>query len=139
MVTVRSWYGHAHASKTKETLYLSKFNKKHLKKLFYTNKCRRFSLRRNIYFIQNINFFKILSLLKFMQGFNQKNFNQNKKIQSKFKQNFRFLRNFLSFKTIFEEIKTKPDLENKINSNIEHRQSPVFLFYFKVPPRGLIW
>ena len=45
----------------------------------------------------------------------------------------------MSFKTKFEEIKTKPDLENKINSNIEHRQSPVFLFYFKVPPRGLIW
>ena len=43
------------------------------------------------------------------------------------------------FKAIFEEIKTKPELENKINSNIDHRQSPVFLFYFKVPPRGLIW
>ena len=43
------------------------------------------------------------------------------------------------FKTRFEEIKTKPVLENKINSNIDHRQSPVFLFYFKVPPRGLIW
>ena len=42
------------------------------------------------------------------------------------------------FKTSFEEIKTKPDFENKINSNIDHRQSPVFLFYFKVPPRGLI-
>ena len=42
------------------------------------------------------------------------------------------------FKTIFEEIKAKPDLENKINSNIDNMQSPVFLFYFKVPPRGLI-
>ena len=73
-----------------------------------------------------------------MQGFNQKNFNQNKKIQSKFKQKFRFLRNFLIFKTRFEEIKTKPDLENKINSNIDQRQSAVFLFYFKVPPQGLI-
>jgi hypothetical protein len=51
-------------------LYLNKFNKKHLKKLFYTKKSRRFTLRRNIYFIQNINIFKILSLLKFMQGFN---------------------------------------------------------------------
>jgi len=50
--------------------YLSKFNKKHLKKLFYTNKCKRFTLRTYIYFVQNINFFKILSLLKFMQGFN---------------------------------------------------------------------
>jgi hypothetical protein len=39
---------------------------------------------------------------------------------------------------MFEEIKTKPDLENKIDSNIIHRQSPVFLFYFKVPPRGSI-
>ncbi len=53
-------------------------------------------------------------------------------------QKFRFLRNYLLFKTRFEEIKTKPVLENKINSNIDHRQSPVFLFYFKVPPRGLI-
>jgi hypothetical protein len=44
----------------------------------------------------------------------------------------------LFFKTRFEEIKTKSVLENKINSNIDHRQSPVFLFYFKVPPRGLI-
>ena len=51
-------------------LYLNKFNKKYLKKLFYTNKSRRLFLRRNIYFIQNINIFKILSLLKFMQGFN---------------------------------------------------------------------
>jgi hypothetical protein len=41
-------------------------------------------------------------------------------------------------KTLFEEIKTKPDLENKINSNIDHRHSPLFLFYFKVPSRGLI-
>jgi hypothetical protein len=39
---------------------------------------------------------------------------------------------------MFEEIKTKPDLENKIDSNLDHRQSPVFLFYFKVPPRGSI-
>ncbi len=37
------------------------------------------------------------------------------------------------FKTRFEEIKTKP-----VAGNIDHRQSPVFLFYFKVPPRGLI-
>ena len=29
---------------------------------------------------------------------------------------------------------TKPDWENKINSNKDHRQSPVFLFYFNVPP-----
>ena len=42
------------------------------------------------------------------------------------------------FKTLFEEIKTKADSENKINSNIDQRQSPVFFFYFKVPPRGLI-
>jgi hypothetical protein len=45
----------------------------------------------------------------------------------------------LIFKTRFEEIRTKPDLENKINSNIDHRQSTVFLFNFKVPPRDLIW
>ncbi len=51
---------------------------------------------------------------------------------------FRVLRNFLIFKTIFEEIKTKPDLEKKIHSNIDHRQSLVFLFYFKVPHRVLI-
>jgi hypothetical protein len=63
-----------------EIIYLNKFNKKHLKKLFYTNKSRRFTLRRNIYFIQNINILKTLSLLKFMQGFNLKNFNHNKKI-----------------------------------------------------------
>jgi hypothetical protein len=44
----------------------------------------------------------------------------------------------LIFKTIFEEINAKADLENKINSNIDHRQSPVFLLYFKVSPRGLI-
>ncbi len=44
-----------------------------------------------------------------MQGFNQKNFNQNKKIKSKLNQKFRFLRNFLYFKTVFEEIKAKPD------------------------------
>ncbi len=73
-----------------------------------------------------------------MQSFNQKNLNHNKKFQNKFKQKFRFLRNFLLFKAIFEEIKTKPVLENLINSNIDHRQSPVILFYFKVPPRGLI-
>jgi hypothetical protein len=53
-------------------------------------------------------------------------------------QKFLFLRNFLFFETIFEELKPKPDLENKINSNVDHRQSPVFLFYFKVPSRGLI-
>ena len=52
-----------------------------MKKLFYTNKSRRFTLRRNIYFIQSYNIFKMLSLLKFMQGFNQKNFNQNKKFR----------------------------------------------------------
>jgi hypothetical protein len=40
---------------------------------------------------------------------------------------------------MFEELKTKPDLENKIDLNIDHRQSSVFLFYFKVPPRGSIW
>jgi hypothetical protein len=32
----------------------------------------------------------------------------------------------------------KPDLENKITPNRDHRHSPVFLFYIKVPPRGLI-
>ena len=64
---------------------------------------------------------------------------KTKKIKSRFKQKFGFLRIFLIFKTIFEETKTKPDLENKINSNIDHRQSPVFLFYFRVPPQGLIW
>jgi hypothetical protein len=41
------------------------------------------------------------------------------------------LRNFFIFKTIFEEIKIKPDLEDKINSIIDHKQSPVF----KVPPQ----
>jgi hypothetical protein len=44
----------------------------------------------------------------------------------------------LLFKAIFEEIKTKPDLEYKIYSNIDHRKSSVFLFYSKVPPRRLI-
>ena len=29
---------------------------------------------------------------------------------------------------MFEEIKTKPDLENKIDSNIDHMQSHVFVF-----------
>ncbi len=61
--------------------------------------------------------------------------NSSHKIKSKFQQKFRFLRNFLFFKTIFEEIKTKPDLENKVNSNMKQRQSPEFVFYFKVPPR----
>ncbi len=32
----------------------------------------------------------------------------------------------------------KPDLEHLINSNIDHRHTPVFLFYFKRPPRSLI-
>ncbi len=73
-----------------------------------------------------------------MQCFNQKKFNQNKKVMCKFQQKFRVLRLFLVFKTIFEKIKTKPDLENKINSNIDHGRSPVFLFYFKVPLRALI-
>jgi len=48
------------------TVYLNKFNKKHLKKLFYANK-RRCLFEEGIYFIQNI---KILYLLKLMQGFN---------------------------------------------------------------------
>jgi hypothetical protein len=41
-----------------------------MNKLFFTNKSMRFTLGRNIYFIQNINIFKMLSLLKCMQGFN---------------------------------------------------------------------
>ena len=85
-----------------------------MKKLSYTNKSRLFTLRRNIYFNQNINILKIFSLLV-------------------------LIRNFLFFKTRFKEIETKPDLENKINSNIDHMPYPVFLFSFKVPPRGLLW
>jgi hypothetical protein len=44
---------------------------------------------------------------------------------------------FPSKNGIFEETKTKPDLENKINLNIDHRQYPLFFFYFKVPTRSL--
>ncbi len=51
----------------------------------------------------------------------------------KIKQKLRFYEIFCFLK-LFEKIKTKPDLENKIYSNIDHRQSPVF--YFKIPPRG---
>ena len=39
---------------------------------------------------------------------------KTKKLRVNLSKKFRFFRNFLIFKTTFEEIKTKPDLENKI-------------------------
>jgi hypothetical protein len=53
------------------------------------------------------------------------------------KQKFVSQENFC-LKTKIKEIKVESDLENYINSNIDHRHNPAFLFYFKVPPRGLI-
>jgi hypothetical protein len=62
--------------------------------MFYTKNSMNFTLRKNIYFVQNIIFFYILSLLKFKSGFNLKNFNQNHNFFLKLKQKIRFLSRF---------------------------------------------